>query len=96
METEERIEAVLEREARPMLRAHGGAVRLVEYRDGVAQLELLGACAGCPSADLSTRGFLEETLKAAVPEVRAVELFHPVSPELLDMARRILGRGEEP
>ena len=96
MEMEKRIEEVLERQARPILRAHGGEVRLAEYRDGVVQLERLGACAGCPSADLSTRGFLEEILKAAIPEIRAVEICHPVSPELLDMARRILGQGEKP
>ena len=73
-----------------MLREHGGAARLLDCADGVVSVELLGACSGCPSADLSTRGFIEDTLRAELPEVERVELMNAVSPELLEMARAIL------
>ena len=75
---------------RPMLREHGGAVRLLECADGVVSVELLGACSGCPSADLSTRGFIEDALRAELPQVERVELMNAVSPELLELARAIL------
>lgn len=94
MDMREQVERVLEEQVRPMLHSHGGEVRLIDICDGKVLVELQGACAGCPSADLSTRGFIEDTLKAAIPGLTAVELEQTVSEELLDFARNIL-RGEE-
>lgn len=90
MELRQEVERILEEKVRPMLRGHGGAVRLLDCVDGVVSVELLGACAGCPSADLSTREFIENTLRAVLPEVERVELVSAVSPELMEMARAIL------
>ena len=91
MNVEQRIEAILEEKVRPMLRSHGVEVRLDVYADGVVSVELLGACSGCPSADLSTRGLIEDILRAEVPEVTSVELTQAVDPELLAFARKLLG-----
>ena len=91
MNVEQRIEAILEERVRPMLRSHGGEVRLDGSADGVVSVELLGACSGCPSADLSTRGMIEDILRAEVPEVTSVELTQAVDPELLAFARKLLG-----
>ncbi len=93
MDIREQVEQVLEERVRPMLHSHGGEVRLVDVRDGNVLVELQGACAGCPSADLSTKGFIENTLRAAIPELNAVELEQTVSDELLSFARRILRNG---
>ncbi len=90
MELRQRIETVLNEQVRPVLGSHGGQITLKGVQDGVVYVTLSGACSGCPSADLSTRGFIEDTLRAAVPEVERVELEHPVSDELLAFARRIL------
>lgn len=90
MELRQEVERVLEEKVRPMLREHGGAVWLLDCADGVVSVELLGACSGCPSADLSTRGFIEDTIRAELPEVERVELMNAVSPELLEMVRAIL------
>lgn len=92
MELRQKVEQVLDEKVRPLLRGHGGEVRLLECSGGVVSIELLGACSGCPSADLSTKGFIEDTLRAALPEVERVELDSGVSQELLDMARSILSR----
>lgn len=93
MTFEEQVEQVLENDVRPMLRSHGGEVRLAGCRDGFVTIELMGMCSGCPSADLSTRGLIENILRAALPEVAGVELLQTVSPELLDMARKLLSGG---
>lgn len=90
MELRQEVEQVLEEKVQPMLRGHGGAVRLLDCADGVVSVELLGACSGCPSADLSTRGFIEGALRAELPEVERVELMNAVSPELLELAKAIL------
>lgn len=90
MNVQQRIEAVLEEQVRPFLQSHGGEVTLMDYQDGVLTVELLGSCAGCPSADLSTKSLIEDAVRQAVPEVHAVELSLGVSPHLLDFAKRIL------
>lgn len=94
MDIREQVERVLEERVRPMLHSHGGEVRLVDVQNGTVLIELQGACAGCPSADLSTRGFIEDTLKANVAGLNAVELNQTVSDELLDFARKILNSEE--
>ena len=43
------VEEVLE-EMRPMLHADGGDIDLVSIEDGVVNVRLRGACAGCPAA----------------------------------------------
>lgn len=88
-----KIEEVLESQIRPMIRSHGGDIQFKDFEDGVVYVDLTGACAGCAAADLSTKGFVEDTLRAAIPEVNSVELDHPASSELMDFARKIL-RGE--
>ena len=93
MNQREQIEKVLDDQVRPMLKAHGGDVKLIEVKDGVVFVNLLGACVGCPSADLSTKGFIEDTLKAATPEIQKVELEQNIDPEMVALARKILHSG---
>ena len=84
MELRQEVERVLEERVQPMLMEHGGAVRLLDCADGVVSVELLGACSGCPSADLSTRGFIEDTLRAELPEVERVRL-GSLEPEQMEL-----------
>ncbi len=67
-----RIEKVLE-ELRPALRADGGDVELVDYRDGIAYLELQGACRGCPASTATLKGYLEKHLLKRIPRLKGVE-----------------------
>ena len=67
-----RIEAALN-SLRPYLATDGGNVRIAEITtDGVLKLEWEGACGACPMSPM-TRAGLEDTVKKAVPEIRAVE-----------------------
>ena len=54
MEELKRIEAVLDEKVRPLLGAHGGNVAIDHLEGGVLYVKMLGQCAGCPSADLSS------------------------------------------
>lgn len=68
----ERVEEALE-SIRPALQADGGDVRLVEIDDdGTVKVELQGACAGCPSAQITLVMGVERAIKEAVPEVTQV------------------------
>jgi len=68
----DRVSAVLEA-IRPAIQADGGDLELVEVTaSGEVRVRLLGACVECPSADLTLRVGIEQTLRERVPEVTAV------------------------
>lgn len=68
-----RIEQALDG-IRPYLAADGGNVRVLSItEDMVLQLELLGACGTCPMSPMTLKAGVEESVKKAVPEIRAVE-----------------------
>jgi Fe-S cluster biogenesis protein NfuA len=71
---EERIKKSLEN-IRPNLQADGGDVQFVEFDQdsGVAKLQLMGACAGCPMAQVTLKDGVEAVLTKEVPEVKKVE-----------------------
>jgi len=59
---------------RPQLQADGGDIELVEVTDeGVVKVRLVGACAGCPGAQMTLQMGVERVVKQRVPEVTAVE-----------------------
>ncbi|HHV79928.1 MAG TPA: NifU family protein [Firmicutes bacterium] len=68
---EEKINAVLDK-IRPQLKADGGDVTLVEYKDGVVKLRLTGACGGCPFALMTLKNGIERLLKEEIPEIKQV------------------------
>jgi Fe-S cluster biogenesis protein NfuA len=68
------VEKVLDEEVRPMLTMHGGNVELLEITDNnVAKARLTGACGGCPMAQLTLLGIVENAVKSHIPEVKEVK-----------------------
>jgi Fe-S cluster biogenesis protein NfuA len=68
-----KIESVIE-QVRPFLKTDGGDISLVEVTDdNVVKVKLLGACKGCSISQITTKAGIEEAIKNAVPEIRAVE-----------------------
>jgi Fe-S cluster biogenesis protein NfuA len=68
----ERIEEVINSKIRPLLRADGGDIELVDVDQGVVKVRLTGACRGCPAAGITLQMGVERLLKEAVPEVERV------------------------
>jgi Fe-S cluster biogenesis protein NfuA len=69
-----RIEAVLDDQIRPGLRADGGDVELVDIdEDNIVQVRMQGACQGCPSSTMTLTMGIEAALKALIPEIRFLE-----------------------
>ncbi|MDD3346409.1 NifU family protein [Oscillibacter sp.] len=86
-----RIEAVLDEKVRPTLHSHGGEIKVDRLEDGVLHVNLLGQCAGCPSADLTTESLVQAELVSALPElVRQVVVVQEVSDELWEQAKKLL------
>ncbi len=68
----EEIKKALE-EIRPNLQADGGDVELVNVsEDGVVEVKLKGACAGCPMSQMTLKMGIEKYLKKIVPAVKEV------------------------
>ena len=78
---------------RPQLALHGGDIQSLDCEDGVYRFRLLGQCANCPSAYLTTETLIQEELLQAVPGLEQVVLVQAVSDALLDQARAILRHG---
>lgn len=69
----EKVEAAINK-IRPMLQADGGNVELVAVSpEGVVQVRLQGACAGCPMSQMTLKNGIERIIKKEVPEVKMVE-----------------------
>lgn len=71
-ETVRTIKELLETRVRPAVANDGGDIVFHGYRDGVVQLHMRGACAGCPSSTATLQGGIERLLQHFLPEVREV------------------------
>jgi Fe-S cluster biogenesis protein NfuA len=67
----EQVEAALGK-IRPHLIADGGDIELVDVKEGVVSVRLVGACAGCPMSQMTLKRGVEQALKDSIPEVREV------------------------
>ena len=77
---ERRVTALMEQvekalgDVRPALQADGGDIELVGVTDdGIVQVRLQGACAGCPMSQMTLTQGVERHLKTVVPGVERVE-----------------------
>lgn len=63
------VKEVMDEKIRPNLKADGGDAEVLNVTDdGVVEVELQGACSGCPMSQLTVEGMIEENLKEAFPE----------------------------
>ena len=67
------IKELIETRVRPAVAQDGGDIIFKGFHDGIVQLELHGACSGCPSSTATLKQGIENMLKHYVPEVIAVE-----------------------
>lgn len=67
-----KIRVILERDVRPYVEADGGEIVFAGYHDGIVEVILQGACAGCPSSSITLKMGIEARLKEEIPEVRSV------------------------
>ncbi len=67
-----RIREILDRDVRPYVESDGGEVAFAGFHDGVVEVVLRGACAGCPSSSITLKMGIEARLKEEIPEVESV------------------------
>ncbi|QOI98570.1 MAG: NifU family protein [Flammeovirgaceae bacterium] len=75
-ELTQRIEASLDT-IRPYLEADGGNVKITKVTDDhIVKLEFVGACGTCPMSTMTFKAGVEEAIKKAVPEIKAIEVIN--------------------
>ena len=67
-----KIRLILERDVRPYVEQDGGEITFAGYHDGIVEVVLQGACAGCPSSSITLKMGIEARLKKEIAEVKAV------------------------
>ena len=92
MDLHGKVEELMEKVIRPVLREDGGDARVLAIEDGIVSVEMSGACAGCPSADLETKDMIETVLRSEVPGIKGVEISRAIDPELMDFVKQILSK----
>ena len=57
---------------RPAVQADGGDIKLASVNDGVVNIDMLGACQGCPLSIATLKSGIEWILMDKVPGVKEV------------------------
>jgi len=68
---EARVNAALDK-VRPGIQLDGGEVWLIKVENGIAFVQMLGACGGCPASNMTLKGAIEQVVRADVPEISEV------------------------
>jgi Fe-S cluster biogenesis protein NfuA len=69
---EEKVKKLLD-SIRPGIQMDGGDVEFVEIKEDIVYVRLVGACGGCPMAQLTLKEGIERYIRNQMPEIKAVE-----------------------
>ena len=69
----DQIKDLIETRVRPAVAQDGGDIVYKGYKEGRLYLGMQGACAGCPSSEMTLKRGIESLIRHYVPEVVAVE-----------------------
>lgn len=75
-EEQKEIEEILDRTIRPGLRADGGDIDVIDFKDNELKILFQGACGGCPSALYGTLDAIQGILSSELnnPELKVVPI----------------------
>ena len=88
----EKIQQILEEKVNPILAGHFGGAQLVSFENKVAKVRMTGACASCPSAQMTIENVVKEIVMGNCEDVSDVILDTSVSDELLEMAKQLMNK----
>ena len=69
----DRVEQLLRTEVGPALELDGTAMEVLGVENGIVQLRLNGACAGCPATIWTLINGIEQELRQRLPEIEYLE-----------------------
>jgi len=69
----------------PMLAKDGGAISLLEIKDGNIYVQLQGACVGCAASGSTLKFIVEKELRAAIhPELAIINVPEGMEDEIIN------------
>jgi len=68
----DRVKQVIDMQVNPAIASHGGSVTLVEVRDEVVYLEMMGGCQGCGMAAVTLAQGIRRIIMENVPDVKDI------------------------
>jgi Fe-S cluster biogenesis protein NfuA len=93
---EKDIQAVLDKEVRPLLRVHNGDIELTGIEGGgIVHLRIMGACATCMGAKQTVDDIIVTSIRESCPWVTDVRVTQGVSDDLIAEALRYLKKPRE-
>ena len=66
------VQRLLDREVNKSIAAHGGAISIVDVRDGVLSITMTGGCQGCAASQVTLRQGFESMVRKVAPEIRRI------------------------
>lgn len=90
----DRVKEVVEKEIRPLLHDHKGDIELIAVLGDTANVKFLGACKGCPGAQMTINGIVQIKITEKVPEIKKVILKNDISEDMISMAKKILNKDQ--
>lgn len=66
-EVEQRIVDILEEYVKPAVAQDGGNIAFIAYKDKVVEVQLQGACSGCPSSTMTLKNGILSILQKMLP-----------------------------
>jgi Fe-S cluster biogenesis protein NfuA len=70
----DKVNKVIENDVRHFIEADGGKIKLKKIENGIAYVELKGACASCPALSMTLYGGIERIIKQSVEGIHSVKL----------------------
>lgn len=69
----ERMKGLIEFLSAYIEQYHGGWVRLVSFNGSMLEVEMGGACLGCPLSPTTLHGWIEGTARQFFPDIKTVK-----------------------
>jgi Fe-S cluster biogenesis protein NfuA len=82
---QEPVSQLIETKIAPMMAADGGAIELMQIKDGRVFVQLKGACNGCAASGSTLKYIVEKNLKEFIhPDISVVNVIPGMEDEILN------------
>jgi Fe-S cluster biogenesis protein NfuA len=79
------VESLIETKIAPMMAADGGAIELLQIKNGQVFVQLKGACVGCAASGSTLKYIVEKNLKEFIhPDIEIINVPQGMEDEILN------------
>ena len=82
---QEPVENLIKTKIAPMMAADGGAIELLQIKNGKVFVQLKGACVGCAASGSTLKYIVEKNLREFIhPEIEIINIPQGIEDEILN------------